>query len=121
MGVASKDYGSIDEIKADSGRLQKMTEEEYSAIRQKYSERLAELTNEIKDPAARNEFIASDDAASAIVETLRTKRTVAGIDKELRTYPTLQIKPDTAEKCCSCMKTFPICRPGISRRSRKEP
>ena len=75
-----------------------MTEEEYSAIRQKYSERLAELTNEIKDPAARNEFIASDDAASAIVETLRTKRTVAAIDKELRTYPTLQIKPDTAEK-----------------------
>ena len=97
-GVASKDYGSIGEIKADSGRLQKMTEEEYSAIRQKYSERLAELTNEIKDPAARNGFIASDDAASAIVETLRTKRTVAGIDKELRTYPTLQIKPDTAEK-----------------------
>lgn len=97
-GVASKDYGSIDEIKADSGRLQKMTEEEYSAIRQKYSERLAELTNEIKDPAARNEFIASDDAASAIVETLRTKRTVEAIDKELRTYPTLHIKPDTAEK-----------------------
>lgn len=103
-GVASKDYGSIDEIKADSGRLQKMTEEEYSAIRQKYSERLAELTNEIKDPTARNEFIASDDAASAIVETLRTKRTVAGIDKELRTYPTLQIKPDTAEKVLQLYK-----------------
>lgn len=97
-GVASKDYGSIADIKRDSGRLQKMTEEEYSAIRQKYSERLAELTNEIKDPAARNEFIALDDAASAIVETLRTKRTVAAIDKELRTYPVLQIKPDTAEK-----------------------
>lgn len=103
-GVASKDYGSIDEIKADSGRLQKMTEEEYSAIRQKYSERLAELTNEIKDPAARNEFIASDDAASAIVETLRTKRTVAEIDKELRTYPTLQIKPDTAGKVLQLYK-----------------
>ena len=103
-GVASKDYGSIDEIKADSGRLQKLTEEEYSAIRQKYSERLAELTNEIKDPAARNEFIASDDAASAIVETLRTKRTVAAIDKELRTYPTLQIKPDTAEKVLQLYK-----------------
>ena len=103
-GVASKDYGSIDEIKADSGRLQKMTEEEYSAIRQKYSERLAELTNEIKDPAARNEFIASDDAASAIVETLRTKRTVAAIDKELRTYHSLQIKPDTAEKVLQLYK-----------------
>lgn len=97
-GVASKDYNSIDEIKADSGRLVKMTEEEYSAIRQEYSARLAELTNEIKDPAARNDFIASDDAATAIVETLRTKRTAAAIDKELRTYPTLRIKPDTAEK-----------------------
>lgn len=97
-GVASKDYNSIDEIKADSGRLVKMTEEEYSAIRQEYSARLAELANEIKDPAARNDFIASDDAATAIVETLRTKRTAAAIDKELHTYPTLRIRPDTAGK-----------------------
>ena len=97
-GVASKDYNSIDEIKADSGRLVKMTEEEYSAIRQEYSARLAELANEIKDPAARNDFIASDDAATAIVETLRTKRTAAAIDKELRTYPTLHIRPGTAGK-----------------------
>jgi hypothetical protein len=97
-GVASKDYNSIDEIKADSGRLVKMPEEEYSAIRQEYSARLAELTNEIKDPAAQNDFIASDDAATAIVETLRTKRTAAAIDKELRTYPTLHIRPDTAGK-----------------------
>ena len=97
-GVASKDYNSIDEIKADSGRLVKMTEEEYSAIRQEYSARLAELANEIKDPSAQNDFIASDDAATAIVETLRTKRTAAAIDKELRTYPTLRIRPDTAGK-----------------------
>lgn len=97
-GVASKDYNSIDEIKADSGRLVKMTEEEYSAIRQEYSARLAELANEIKDPSARNDFIASDDAATAIVETLRTKRTAAAIDKELRTYPTLHIRPGTAGK-----------------------
>ena len=75
-----------------------MTEEEYSAIRQEYSARLAELANEIKDPAARNDFIASDDAATAIVETLRTKRTAAAIDKELRTYPTLHIRPGTAGK-----------------------
>lgn len=97
-GVASKDYNSIDEIKADSGRLVKMPEEEYSAIRQEYSARLAELANEIKDPAAQNDFIASDDAATAIVETLRTKRTAAAIDKELRTYPTLHIRPGTAGK-----------------------
>lgn len=97
-GVASKDYNSISDIKKDSGRLQKMTEDEYSAIRQEYTERFAELANEIKDPSARNEFIASDDAATAIVDTLRTKHTEAAIDKELRTYHALQIKPDTAKK-----------------------
>ena len=97
-GVASKDYNSISEIKNDSGRLQKMTEDEYSAIRQEYTDRFAELANEIKDKAARNDFIASDDAATAIVDTLRTKRTETAIDKELRTYRALHIKPDTAKK-----------------------
>lgn len=88
----------INGVRGNMAVVVRETSKNHYDIRQKYSERLAELTNEIKDPAARNEFIASDDAASAIVETLRTKRTVAGIDKELRTYPTLQIKPDTAEK-----------------------
>lgn len=97
-GVASKDYNSISEIKNDSGRLQKMTEDEYSAIRQEYTERFAELANEIKDPSARNDFIASDNAATAIVDTLRTKHTETAIDKELRTYRALHIKPDTAKK-----------------------
>lgn len=97
-GVASKDYNSISEIKNDSGRLQKMTEDEYSAIRQEYTDRFAELANEIKDQSARNDFIASDDAATAIVDTLRTKHTETAINKELRTYRALHIKPDTAKK-----------------------
>lgn len=97
-GVTAKDYRSIADIKADSDRLVHLSEEEYSKIRESYTNRLADLTSEIKDPNARNEFLALDDAATAIVDTLRTKRTVAGIDKELRTYSLLQIKPDTAEK-----------------------
>lgn len=97
-GVTAKDYRSIADIKADSNRLVHLSEEEYSKIRESYTNRLADLTSEIKDPNARNEFLAMDDAATAIVDTLRTKRTVAAIDKELRTYSMLRIKPDTAEK-----------------------
>lgn len=103
-GVTAKDYRSIEEIKEDSGRLQKLSEEEYSRIRQQFTERLANITSEIMDKNNGNEFTASDDAASAIVETLRTKHTVKAIDKELRTYPTLRIQPDTAQK------VFDLCR-----------
>ena len=103
-GVTAKDYRSIEEIKEDSGRLQKLSEEEYSQIRQQFTERLADITSEIMDKNNGNEFTASDDAASAIVETLRTKHTVKAIDKELRTYPTLRIQPDTAQK------VFDLCR-----------
>lgn len=103
-GVTAKDYRSIEEIKEDSGRLQKLSEEEYSQIRQQFTERLADITSEIMDKNNGNEFTASDDAASAIVKTLRTKHTVKAIDKELRTYPTLRIQPDTAQK------VFDLCR-----------
>lgn len=103
-GVTAKNYRSIEEIKEDSGRLQKLSEEEYSRIRQQFTERLANITSEIMDKNNGNEFTASDDAASAIAETLRTKHTVKAIDKELRTYPFLRIQPDTAQK------VFDLCR-----------
>lgn len=97
-GVATKDYGSVAEIRADAGRLGNLPDEEYDAIREKYTQRLADICNEIKDKRERNSFMASDEAASAIVETLRKKRTVAAIDKELRTYTHLNIHDDTAKK-----------------------
>lgn len=97
-GVSSKDYNSIGDVKADAGRLQQLPDEEYKAILQGYTERLADIANEIKDPNIENGFVARENAAAAIVETLRTKHTVASIDKELRTYQTLRVKSDTASK-----------------------
>lgn len=103
-GVATKDYGSISEIKKDSGRLGNLPDDEYEAIREGYSQRLYDLTMEIRDPRAHNSFLATDDAASAIIDTLRKKRTVAAIDKELRTYTQLNIQSDTAEKALALFR-----------------
>lgn len=103
-GVATKDYGSISEIKKDSGRLGNLPDDEYDAIRDGYSQRLADLALEIRDPRAHNSFLATDDAASAIIDTLRKKRTVAAIDKELRTYTQLNIQSDTAEKALALFR-----------------
>lgn len=103
-GVATKDYGSISEIKKDSGRLGNLPDDEYDAIRDGYTQRLADLALEIRDPRAHNSFLATDDAASAIIDTLRKKRTVAAIDKELRTYTQLNIQSDTAEKALALFR-----------------
>lgn len=97
-GAATKDYGSIGEIKADSGRLGTVSEDEYKDIRQKYTERFAEIANEIKDSGADNSFIAADDAAEILVDVLRKRKTVAAIDRELRKYSQLNIQSDTAQK-----------------------
>ena len=97
-GVATKDYGSISDIKSDSKRLAKLSEEEFSEIRAEFSGRLADIANEIRDRSERNDFIAADNAAEIIADTLRKKKTVAAIDKELRSYRQLNIKDDTAQK-----------------------
>ena len=97
-GAATKDYGSIGEVKADSGRLGTVSEDEYKAIRQKYTGRFVEIANEIMDSGADNSFIAADDAAEILVDVLRKRKTVAAIDRELRKYSQLNIQNDTAQK-----------------------
>lgn len=97
-GVSTKDYGSIKDIKADSGRLRSIPSEEYDEVRSQFMDRLLDIVTEIKDPSERNSFMASDNAAEIIADTIRKYKTVAGIDKELRSYQQLRIQNDTAQK-----------------------
>ena len=77
--LAHKRYGSIAEIKADSNRLGKISQEEYEALGESFASRFAGIAESIKDPAERNPFIALDNAAETIVEAVRTQKTKAGI------------------------------------------
>ena len=96
-GVATKDYGSINELRADKNRLQVMDEKAYEELRGQYTQRLVDICSEIIKPGE-NRLIAMDGAADAIIDALRTKKTRAAIDRELRSYSFLDIKPDTAQK-----------------------
>lgn len=96
-GVATKDYGSINELRQDKNRLQVMDEKAYEDLRGQYTQRLVEICSEIIKPSE-NRFIAMDGAADAIIDALRTKKTRAAIDRELRSYSFLNIKDDTAQK-----------------------
>lgn len=75
FAVAQKEYGSIAEIKADSDRLGKVTEEEYESLKESYSNRLTQIASSIMDTNARNSFIEMDSAAELIIDAIRTQKT----------------------------------------------
>ena len=75
LAVANKKYGSIDEIKADSNRLGKVSEEDYESLKESYGNRLSEIANSIKNQNTSNEFVAMDEAAELIVDAVRNYKT----------------------------------------------
>lgn len=97
FGASHKRYGSIQDIKADSGRLGEIDQDEYDAMKDSFSQRFAAIAESIKDPGERNPFIATDTAAEQIIEAVRTKKTKTGILnhlKKLNSRATMQTVDD---------------------------
>lgn len=96
-GVATKKYSSIDAMKKEIGRLVLNNEEERKALRTAYTERLVEISRSIMN-TNRDSMFAMDEAASAVVDSLRGAKTVESIDKRLRDYSdSLHITDHTAQ------------------------
>lgn len=85
-GVAQKEYSSIDKLKSDSARLQKMSDDEYSNIKSGFAEQLSEVTKAIKNDYSGNDFIDSDIVAGNIVDVVRKSKTKSGIKSYLKEY-----------------------------------
>lgn len=85
-GVAQKEYSSIDKLKSDSARLQKMSDDEYSNIKSGFAEQLSEVTKAIKNDYSGNDFIDSDIVAGNIVDAVRKSKTKSGIKSYLKEY-----------------------------------
>jgi hypothetical protein len=89
--VAAKNYQSIAEIKADSHRLRKATDEEYEAIKESYAQRFQAIAERVASKRESNRFIAWDNAMEAMVDAVRVSRTVKGVYKELKGYSNLNV------------------------------
>ena len=96
-GVAAKDYRSIEEIKADSDRLQQIPEEEYNKIKEGYGQRLSEIAHSIMDKSERNPFMAVDNAMECIVDAIRSSKTKSGILNQLKQYKHLSVTETTVD------------------------
>ena len=85
-GVSAKEYKTIADMKKDTARLKTMSQQQYDTIRAGFEERLTAIADSIRDVKADNEFIARDNAISAIVEAVRTKKTGSSMLAYLKGY-----------------------------------
>lgn len=86
-GVAAKNYGTIEALKSDSIRLQNLSDEKYSEIKQGFGERLTEISN-ILDSRYKsdNPFIEEDNKMTNIIDALRSSKTKSGVLRYLNEY-----------------------------------
>ena len=96
-GVSAKNYGSIEEIKADADRLKQLPEDEYNKIKENFGERLHEIAYSIMSKSERNPFIAEDNAMECIIEAVRYSKTKSGILKNLKQYQQLTVTETTVD------------------------
>ena len=100
-GAAVKKYGSIKEMKADSGRLRMVPEEEYELMRQSFREHFNDLAREY---AMDKDEVNGDwiDAGNALVDYITKAQTADGIyklmQKDAKFYrPSRSLAEDLAE------------------------
>lgn len=98
FGLATKDYGSIDQVRADKSRLAQLDDTEYSKMKQDFQDRFTDIAASIMDKSTDNYFIAMDDATNALLEAVRRGKTQAGMRRVLNEYKHLNIQPDTVKQ-----------------------
>lgn len=80
FGASTKEYESIADIKADSSRLQEMTDEEYEALKSEYKDRLDDIANAYSNGKSYY------DAEETLIEAIATKKTKQGIRSYLAQF-----------------------------------
>ena len=89
--VAAKQYGSIEDIKADSHRLQTIPEEQYEEIKESYENRFSEIAGRIMDKTMDNPFTAKEIAMESVCDAVRASKTPAGILSYLKRYSNVNV------------------------------
>lgn len=103
QALATKKFKSIDDMKSSMNQLQMMSDEEYSAEKEKYFDEFSAIVNEIQNKDADNQFIAYQQAADAIADAVRVGTDEKTIMRELRRYGSLDLQADTAKRISNLM------------------
>ena len=86
-GAAQKTYNSIDEIKADSGRLQMLDDEEFKQLESDAVQKMSDVCVDIVSHNPRrftSSFVGALDVGEFVAETINKTRTREGIKRTLK-------------------------------------
>ena len=89
MAVATPEYASIDEIRADKGRIRSASEEEYNRIKDQLREQIDQVILGIRKTnraMTDNQFEEIDHIGSALIDGAKGKQTPAAIRKAFQEY-----------------------------------
>ena len=82
---AIKNFSSVDEMHQNEGMLRTMDQDEYKKMEGEYIDQIGKIAHRIMRTGD-NSFIQADNAANAILDAVRTRKTAAGIEKVLKSY-----------------------------------
>lgn len=82
---AIKSFSSVDEMHQNEDMLRTMDQDEYKKMEGEYIGRIGKIAHRIMR-AGDNSFIQADNAADAILDAVRTRKTATGIEKALKSY-----------------------------------
>lgn len=82
---AIKNFKSVDEMHQNEGMLRTMDQDEYKKMEGEYIDQIEKIAHRIMRTGD-NSFIQADNAADAILDAVRTRKTAAGIEKALKSY-----------------------------------
>lgn len=82
---AIKSFSSVDEMHQNEDMLRTMDQDEYNKMEGEYIGQIGKIAHRIMR-AGDNSFIQADNAADAILDAVRTRKTAAGIEKALKSY-----------------------------------
>ena len=86
FAVATKEFGSIEEVHKFEDMLTSVPEEEYTAIRDKYYARIAEIAQKLSKPQ-----YGVAKAKEAMLDAVQHRKTATGIENVLREYSTVNV------------------------------
>ena len=82
---AIKSFSSVDEMHQNEDMLRTMDQDEYKKMEGEYIGQIGKIAHRIMRTGD-NSFIQADNAADAILDAVRTRKTAAGIEKALKSY-----------------------------------
>ena len=97
FGAATKEYASISDIKADSGRLIQEETAEHEAAHDAFAQRFSDITVKMLKEGDKG-FGATMDAGDAAVESLIKGKTVSGILRQLKTWRRFNATQEIAQE-----------------------